>query len=144
MPTENKNDWLIVNGKSRHLGLLYAKRFGDQVHYMFIFTFLCSYSFRDLFVSYHTVLSYMNNFKKIYLTHRWDPNLYYHSQPRVDLRVIAMKGYSILPRPYHQTQFYMVGGDIMFLIFNFHFVVVYLICFYMWLHVLRKSEGRRL
>ena len=29
-----------------------------------------------------------------------------------------------------------VGGYIVFLIFNFHFVVVYLICFYMWLRVL--------
>ena len=28
------------------------------------------------------------------------------------------------------------GGYIVFFIFNFHFVVVYLICFYMWLHVL--------
>ena len=29
-----------------------------------------------------------------------------------------------------------VEGDIVFLISNFHFVVVYLICFYMWLRVL--------
>ena len=28
----------------------------------------------------------------------------------------------------------------MFLIFNFHFVVVYLICFYMWLRVLRSRK----
>ena len=33
-----------------------------------------------------------------------------------------------------------IGGDIVFLIFNFHFVVVYLICFYMWLHVLRSRK----
>ena len=29
----------------------------------------------------------------------------------------------------------------MFLIFNFHFVVVYLICFYMWLRVLRSRKA---
>ena len=34
----------------------------------------------------------------------------------------------------------LVGGDIVFLIFNFHFVVVYLICFYMWLRVLRSRK----
>ena len=33
-----------------------------------------------------------------------------------------------------------VGGDIMFLIFNFHFVVVYLIYFYMWLRVLTSRK----
>ena len=33
-----------------------------------------------------------------------------------------------------------VGGDIVFLIFNFHFVVVYLICFYMWLRVLTSRK----
>ena len=31
-----------------------------------------------------------------------------------------------------------VGGDIVFLIFNFHFVVVYLIYFYIWLRVLTR------
>ena len=31
-----------------------------------------------------------------------------------------------------------VGGDVVFLIFNFHFVVVYLICFHVWLRVLRS------
>ena len=33
-----------------------------------------------------------------------------------------------------------IGGDIVFLIFNFHFVVVYLICFYMWLRVLTSRK----
>ena len=33
-----------------------------------------------------------------------------------------------------------VGGDIVFLIFNFHFVVVYLICFYMWLRILTSRK----
>ena len=34
-----------------------------------------------------------------------------------------------------------VGGDIVFLIFNFHFVAVYLICFYMWLSVLTSRNA---
>ena len=33
-----------------------------------------------------------------------------------------------------------VVGDIVFLIFSFHFVVVYLICFYMWLRVLTSRK----
>ena len=35
---------------------------------------------------------------------------------------------------------YFVRGDIVFLIFNFYFVVVYLICFYMWLRVLTSRK----
>ena len=35
--------------------------------------------------------------KQIYLMHRWDHNSYYHSVI-LDLGVMAMKGYSILPR----------------------------------------------
>ena len=37
-------------------------------------------------------------FKQIYLTHRWDINQYYHSKIILNLGIIPMKGYSILPR----------------------------------------------
>ena len=37
-------------------------------------------------------------FQLIYLAHRWDPNRYYHSGIRVDLGVMAMKGYCIFPK----------------------------------------------
>ena len=34
--------------------------------------------------------------EQFYLTHIWDSNRYYHSESWVDLKVMAMKGYSTL------------------------------------------------
>ena len=46
-------------------------------------------------------------FKQILLANKWDPIKYYHSRARVDLGVMAMKGYYTLPislelEPCHQ------------------------------------------
>ena len=52
-------------------------------------------------------------YQDIYWFHKRDPNIYYHSGARVDLRVLTMKGYSTLTRdpelkPSPLTYFYQI------------------------------------
>ena len=47
-------------------------------------------------------------FHSFYLTHRWDPNRYYHHTGSVDRGIMTMKEYSTFPRstdlePHHQV-----------------------------------------
>ena len=55
----------------------------------------------------HIFLFITKYFQSDLLTQTWNPNRYYHSGSCLDLRVMAMKGYSTLPgspelEPYHQ------------------------------------------
>ena len=57
------------NGMSTRLGLFYAETLGNHIHIYIS----CAVVSKGVFC-FHTVPSNMNNFKKIYLINRWNPN----------------------------------------------------------------------
>ena len=61
---EEMIDWLIdLNGMSTYIALFYAYRFGNRVHCMLIFNFLCSSFISGVYFIY-TALSNTNNFQR--------------------------------------------------------------------------------
>ena len=53
--------------------------------------------FQITVIIFYTALLTKNIFKQIYLTHRWDPNKYYHFWFTVELGVMIMKEYFSVP-----------------------------------------------
>ena len=87
------------------LELFCAQKYGNRVHYSFIFTlflFGCFLRFYFLFFIFHAFIFYFllvvqSNHKPILLGRKREPEKVLQLLVKVGLRVIAMKGYTLLP-----------------------------------------------
>ena len=88
----------------------------NYILYIYIYIYICMHTSKYLYrlFSFPEVCIYI-----FFLSHRWDTNRYSTLWIKVDLELIAMKGYSTLPRPpelesHHRIHFNVIPKTSLF------------------------------